>query len=246
MSASVGRFSQEIQPNFLLYNQAMGNEIANHFLLNYNLKSKGHTLRLEAYYKDYQNLLTYGNTAQNPINVQNNGYGRAYGLDFFWRSNQLVKNLDFWVTYSWINNKRRFIHYPMEATPPFSTEHNFSIVGKKWVEELKSQISFTYQYASGRPYENPNTKGFMNHASSAFHNMSASWAYLMSQQKILFISVSNFPGFRNEFGYRYATNPDQNGWYRSELIRPNEDRFVFVGFFMTISEDDTKNQLDNL
>ena len=60
----------------------------------------------------------------------------------------------------------------------------------------------------------------MTERSSYFHNVSLSWSWLISQQKILFVSVSNAPGFRNEFGRRYADAPDVNGFYQSELIRP--------------------------
>ena len=99
---------------------------------------------------------------------------------------------------------------------------------------------------SGRPYDDPHTPAFMTERSGIFHNVSVSWAYLISQQKILFASVSNLSRFRNEFGYRFADTPDAMGNYASELIRPNDDSFFFVGFFITISPDKMKNQLDSL
>ena len=119
-------------------------------------------------------------------------------------------------------------------------------MSKKWFENLKSQLGVTYTLASGRPYDNPATPEFMTERSGLFHNLSLSWAYLISQQKILFASVSNAPRFKNEFGYRYSNAPNQNGQYASELIRPNDDSFFFVGFFITISADKQKNQLDSL
>lgn len=243
VSAAYGQYNQEVQPDALYTNTAIQNEKARHFLLNYNLKDDNKILRLEAYYKTYEDLLTF----KEDFTFSNNeGYGTAYGFDVFWRTNKLIKYVDLWVSYSWLHNERLYRDYPTLATPGFSTEHNLSIVTKKWFDKLKSQLGVTYTMASGRPYHNPNEEGFMQNESGYFHNLSVSWSYLISQQKILFVSVSNAPGFRNEYGYRYADNPSPNGSYMSEQVLPNEDRFFFAGFFITMSADKTKNQLDQL
>jgi len=246
LSFSAGKYTQEIETDLLYTDQTVVNEQANHYLLNFNYKTGKHILRAEAYYKDYNHLLSYLGDEFNPTSVGNEGNGSAYGMDFFWRANQMIKNVDFWVSYSWLNHERKYLDYPVSATPEFSTTHNLSLVSKIWVQKLKSSLGFTYRYASGRPYENPNTDGFLNNRSKPFHNISASWAYLISQQKILFISVSNATAFRNEFGYRYADTPDPSGTFPGEVIRPSEDQFFFAGFFITLSEDKKKNQLDNL
>ncbi|NNK90175.1 MAG: TonB-dependent receptor [Saprospiraceae bacterium] len=246
ISLAYGHFSQTINPGFLHYDQNIASERAIHYLANYNYKTDKHILRIEAFYKDYQKLISFDGSLFEPENVSNNGFGEAYGLDFFWRATRLIKNTDFWISYSWLNSTRDYLNYPEAARPAFAAEHNFSAVSKIWIDKLQSQLGLTYSFASGRPYENPNTPGFQNERSGYFHNVSASWSYLISQQKILFVSVSNLPGFNNEFGYRYANNPDTMGMYASELIRPSEDQFFFVGFFMTISSDKTKNQLDTL
>ena len=243
LSFAYGQFRQEVDKDYLFdENNKFENEKATHYLVNYNYKTDKQMLRLEGYYKKYDHLLKYDNSTE--FNNEGNGY--AYGADVFWRANKMIKYVDCWVSYSYLISRRNYLNYPVEATTPFSTRHNLSVVGKRWFENLKSSVSFTYSFTSGRPYENPNTAGFMNERSKSFHNMSASWAYLISQQKILFFSVSNFPGFKNEYGYRYASAPGMDGIYPSELIRPNEDRFFFVGFFITMSKDKTKNQLDNL
>lgn len=246
LSAAYGQFHQEIDDDFLFQPQTIINEKADHYLLNYNLKSDKHILRLEAYYKDYRDLLTFTDGVNQAENLGNNGSGTAYGFDVFFRGNNLIRYVDFWVSYSWLQNERKYLDFPDFATPEFSTTHNLSVVTKRWFEKLKSSLSFTYSMTSGRPFNNPNTLAFMNERSSYFHNISLSYSYLISQQKILFVSVSNAPGFRNEFGRRYANTPDTNGYYRSELIRPNEDRFFFAGFFITMSDDKKANQLDNL
>jgi outer membrane cobalamin receptor len=245
MSAAYGQYNQEVNPEFTRGFTVL-NEKSRHYLLNYNYKDEKSIIRLEGYYKDYLDLVTFEERDFTFQDVANQGSGRAYGFDAFWRSSKLIKYMDFWVSYSWLNNERKHRDFPTFATPAFSTTHNLSIVTKRWFENLKSQLGVTYAMTSGRPYDDPSTPAFMTERSGLFHNVSVSWAYLISQQKILFVSVSNLPRFRNEFGYRYADAPDATGRYASELIRPNDDSFFFVGFFITMSKDKMKNQLDSL
>ena len=245
VSLAYGQFNQELNPAYLAQNSELINERASHYLINYNLKNEKTILRLEGYYKDYNDLITYKN--QEDFNAaMNEGYGRAYGIDLFYRANGIIKNVDMWMSYSWLNNERKYEDYPVAATPNFSTDHNFSLVTKKWFSDLKSQLGVTYSLTSGRPYDDPHTPDFMIERSKPYHNISLSWAYLISQQKILFASISNAPGFKNQYGYRYSSMPDENGNFASQAIQPNEDRFFFIGFFITMSEDRMKNQLDSL
>ena len=53
-------------------------------------------------------------------------------------------------------------------------------------------------------------------------------------------------GTDNVFGYQYANSPDINGDFQRRAITQPADRFFFVGFFWTISDDKKINQLDNL
>jgi len=245
-SAAVGMFTQEVDNNFLFFNSDLAQERSSHFLLNYNYKTEKQIVRLEAYYKGYNSLLTYDGNESFASNLENDGDGRAFGFDMFWRANQIIKNVDFWVSYSYLDHERRYRDFPEVATPDFSTNHNLSLVSKVWIPSLKSQLGATYSMASGRPYENPNTPGYLNERAKVFNNISLSWAYLISQQKILFVSVSNATSFKNEFGYEYGRTTDANGVYPSRVIRPNDDQFFFAGFFITLSKDKMKNQLDNL
>ena len=51
---------------------------------------------------------------------------------------------------------------------------------------------------------------------------------------------------KNVNGYQYANTPDVNGNYDRRRMQPAADQFFFVGFFWTISEKGTDNQLDKL
>ncbi|OWP82998.1 hypothetical protein BWK59_12870 [Flavobacterium davisii] len=86
----------------------------------------------------------------------------------------------------------------------------------------------------------------MNAKTKAYNNLSFSWAYLLTTQKIFYFSISNVLGRDNVFGYEYASKPDSNGIFQREAIRQPADRFFFVGFFWTLSKNKKSNQLENL
>jgi hypothetical protein len=86
----------------------------------------------------------------------------------------------------------------------------------------------------------------MSEKTKSFNNLSLSWAYLLSQQKILFFSVTNVLGTENVFGYQYANTPTISGQFQRQAISQAADRFIFVGFFWTISDNKKTNNLDNL
>jgi len=119
-------------------------------------------------------------------------------------------------------------------------------VGKYWIEKWKSQVGVSYNFASGRTYTDPNRDGFLNQKTKSFNNLSLNWAYLVTPQKILYLSVNNVLGFNNINGYQYANIPDANGNFASRALKPAADQFFFIGFFWTISEKGTDNQLNNL
>ncbi|MGB6083174.1 TonB-dependent receptor plug domain-containing protein [Moheibacter sp.] len=213
------------------------------YLLNYFYQKEKQTIRVEVYRKDYEDLVRN----EGAFNYIQNGNGFAQGIDFFWRNNgSHFKNLQYWVSYSYIDTKRLYKDFPVEAQPGFVANHNLSVVGKYWIQDWRSQIGLTYQFASGRPYTNPNTEGFLNDKTKTFNILNLSWAYLLDQQKILYFSVSNPIGIKNINGYNYADLPNENGFYERMEIRPSMDRFFFIGFFWTISENKQRNQLDTL
>lgn len=246
-STAYGTFVQAPKADYLKYDSDLTNEKTQHYLLNYQYNEGGKTFRAEAYYKKYNDLVQY----DTPTVVYNsvfrtNGSGYAQGLDLFWRDNKTVKNMDYWISYSYIDSKRDFRNYPKAVMPNFVAHHNFSVVGKYWVEGLKSQFGATYTFSSGRPYNDPNTTDFMASKTKSYNNLSVSCAYLLSAQKILYFSVSNVLGLQNVYGYDYATAPNAAGVYNRQAVVPTADRSIFIGFFWTISADKKTNQLENL
>ena len=246
-SMAYGNFNQTARQDYLKFNSNLDYETTSHYILNYMYNKQGRMFRAEAYFKDYKNLVKYdGAQANFDSNYNNEGFGYAKGLDFFWRDSKTIKNLEYWISYSFIDSERDFRNYETQVTPSFVANHNFSLVTKYFVSKWKSQISATYSYNSGRPYDNPNVAEFMSEKTKSFNNLSLSWAYLLSQQKILFFSVTNVLGTENVFGYQYANAPSVSGQFQRQAITQAADRFVFIGFFWTISDNKKTNNLDNL
>lgn len=246
-SWAYGEFFQNPQNDALKFERDLSAEQATHYIMNYQYNNNGRVFRAEAYYKNYRDLVKYNTLTPTPLSeFSNAGDGFAQGLDLFWRDNSSIKNMDYWISYSYLDTQRNFQNFPNSAAPSFTSKHNLSVVGKYWVEDWKSQIGIAYIFASGRPYDNPNTNAFLVERTKAFHNVSLNWAYLLSPQKILYFSVNNVLGTRNINGYQYAQNADANGNFNRRALRPAADSFFFIGLFWTISEDKSSNQLDNL
>ncbi len=246
VSLAYGKFFQTPTSDVLKFNQNINSQRATHYIFNYQYNNDGKIFRAETYYKDYKNLLNYDSDNGFISNIGNNGNGYAKGLDLFWRDSKSLKNIDYWFSYSFLDTKRKYRDYPTEAQPNFANKHNLSIVGKYWIDDWKSQVGFSYGFASGRTYTNPNLDGFLNLKTKSFNSLSLNWAYLISQQKILYFSVNNVLGFKNINGYQYANTPDLNGSFSRRALTPAADQFFFVGFFWTISDDGKDNQLNNL
>jgi hypothetical protein len=246
-SMAFGDFMQTPNTDYVKFDQNLSSERAQHYILNYQYKKQGRLFRSEVYLKDYSNLVKF-NTRDPQYNstYTNNGSGYARGLDLFWRDGKTFKETDYWISYSYIDSKRDYKNFPTSANPSFIAKHTASIVTKHWIDKLTSQVGFSYTVNSGRPYNNPNEDKFMNGKTKAYQNLSFNWAYLMSKQKIFYFSISNILGTDNVFGYQYANTPNANGEFNRRAIIQPANRFIFAGFFWTISEDKKNNMLDNL
>ena len=246
-SLAYGNFFQNPNNSVLKFEQNLEAQKTSHYILNYQYVNNGKIFRAEAYRKDYDNLIKFDTDFESfDSNYNTSGTGFAQGIDLFWRDNTSIKNMDYWVSYSYLDSERKYLNYPEQARPTFASPHSVSIVAKYFVEDWKSQIGMSFQHSSGRTYTDRNTPGFLQANTKSFNDLSINWAYLLSQQKILYFSINNVLGLRNINGYQYADTPDTAGMFNRRALRPATDQFFFVGFFWTISDDKSSNQLDNL
>lgn len=246
VSLAGGTFSQVAAENFRVLNPELKNVQSKHLILNYLYGAKGRTLRAEAFYKSYGNLVTFDGSPKAPENPINEGKGFAKGIDLFYRESRLIKNTDFWVTYSFVDSKRQFDQYSTKVQPAFAPKHNFSLVAKHGFETLQSQLGMSFSMNDGYSYTDPNQDGEMNAKTRSFQSLSLSWSYLPKPNLIIHFAVSNVLGRENVFGYQYAQTPNASGVYESFPSGQAAPRFLLLGVFLTLSKDKTANNLNNL
>jgi hypothetical protein len=244
VSVATGMFFQEASYSYLLAGFRPGMQLATHYIANYQWSADSRTLRIEGYRKVYDKLVleaplpgtpfnpnTYRIVSPATVGLTNDGYGYAQGLELFWRDKKTVKNFDYWLSYSFIDTKRKYGNFIAEATPSFIANHNASFVGKYFVEKIQTSISATYTFATGRPYYNPASPVFMADKTPAYHNLALQAAYLRSFGKwftVFYISVDNVLNRHNVFGYY--------GGDVNKPIVPALYRTVFFGVNMSLTQ----------
>ncbi|MCF2442836.1 TonB-dependent receptor [Dyadobacter sp. CY345] len=245
-SIAAGKFHQLPDEKLRVLQNDLQNAEASHYIVNYFIVNNNRTLRAEAFYKTYENLATYSGTDQAPVRIAQTGSGYARGADVFYRDKKTVRNTDFWVTYSFVDSKRKYSVYESKVQPSFAPKHNGSVVLKHFVSRLKSQLGTSWSWNSGYTFNDPNLPGEMQSKTKAYSDLSISWSYLPKPNMILHLACSNVLGRNNVFGYKYASQPDETGFFERTQIGQGATRMIFAGLFITLSKDKTANQLNNL
>ncbi len=253
VSLASGIFYQDADNMYLLAGLKPGMQQSTHFIANWQHTTDGRTLRIEGYYKSYNELVVekYNALAFDPNHyrtivdtstLNNSGHGYAQGLELFYRDKKSVKNGDFWISYSYIDTRRLYQNFPYMATPTFIANHNLSLVGKYFVEKLHTNFSATYAFASGYPYYNPekqlSSATFLSDHTPSFNNLAATISYLHSFGRwftVFYFSVDNITNFHNVFGYRYSYD-NAGKVVGSSPVVPALYRSVFFGVNMSLSE----------
>ncbi len=243
VSLAGGLFYQNPDPTILLYGYRPGPARATHAIANYQWMTDTRTLRVEAYYKKYDDLTresaTYydPNVFHYPVGpVTASGDGYAQGAELFWRDRKTVKNLDYWISYSFIDTRRQYRNYLAKVQPDFIATHNLNVISKYWINKWGSQINVTYSYASGRPYYNPQNPEFLADRTPDFHNLSLTFNKLFTVRRkwftVVYAGVDNITNRKNIFGYRYRSPSDANPIPQYPALF----RTFFVGFNLSRTE----------
>ncbi|KAA0129864.1 TonB-dependent receptor [Chryseobacterium sp. SN22] len=251
-SFAYGIFYQTPESKYLTQNFKQNFQKATHYIFQIQRSEDNRTLRMEAFYKDYKNLVkTLVSGFQNTI-LPNYGNGFAKGVEILWRDKKSIKNVDYWISYSYLDSKREFLNYPTELYPGFAAKHNMSLVAKKFVTSWKTGFNFSYTYTSGRPFYNIVAQGGENNLQSEgkvknFNSLNFSLNYLPNLGKkdakaftILVAGVNNILGNKNIYGYRFSSNGD-----RSAPVLPAAQTFVYIGALISFGIDKTQEAIDN-
>jgi len=253
-SFAYGIFYQDPEKRHLPSLVNLNSAKATHYIAQYQKLSNNRTFRAEIFYKKYEDLFkTSNNTGQEKV-VNNNGYGDAKGFEFFLRDKKTIKNVDYWISYSYLDTKRDFLNYPTAIEPPFAARHTASLVVKKFVMKLKTQFNASYTYATGRPYYNIRydnaaniNKIFDAGRTKDFNSMSVSVNYLpnigktgASKFTVLVFSVNNVLGSNNIYSYNYSYSG-----LRKEAVVPPSKRFFYLGMFISFGIDRSEDAINN-
>jgi hypothetical protein len=241
ISLATGMFYQTAGTTYLLQGYRPGFQHAVHYMANYQVIAKDRIFRIEGYYKSYDQLVREKGTAYTPNQfrfdlgeVDNSGSGYAQGIDFFFRDKKTVENLDYWISYSYIDTKRLYQNYIDKVTPDYISDHNLNLVMKYFWMKAQTNFSATYSYASGRPYYNPNSERFLSDRAPAYQNLALTISYLTTIKKmfaVVYLSMDNITNNKNVLGYRYSLDGSQ-----SYAIQPPFYFNVFLGINLSLQE----------
>jgi vitamin B12 transporter len=231
-SLAGGQFYQNPENDFLKFAPQLKPEKASHAVMTWQYQTEQKTFRVEGYLKKYTDLVKFSKPlATNPLDYSNAGSGHAEGIDFFWRDKESLNLSDYWISYSWINARRNYKDYAQAVIPTYVSEHNLSVVYKRFFEPLRTYASVTYSFASSRPYHDPNFPGFMNSKTQPYNDISLSLTYIMElfgKQSVLHLMVNNVAGFDNVYGYNFSKTQNATGKYESTPIKSPFERQIIL------------------
>jgi vitamin B12 transporter len=253
ISMAYGIYYQKPENAQLFYTTNLGFTKATHYILNYQKMTKDRIFRVEAYYKQYADLIKTVPFNYYYFSYNNAGTGYAKGLDFFWRDKKSIKNFDYWISYSYLDSKRNYLNYTSQLMPNFAATHTASVVMKRFFTDLKLGFNLTYSFATGRPYYNfmldSTNKYYLADQGKTkdYNSLNFSMEYVPSVGKtnpkvfvVWFASVTNVLGYSAIYGYNYS----YSGLYKQAIVPP-APRFYFIGCFLSWGVDRTQDAINN-
>jgi membrane-bound inhibitor of C-type lysozyme len=232
LSAAWGTFVQNPENRYLKFTSDLQPEKSEHSIITWQYKKETHTLRIEAYHKNYTGLVKFSEEFSTaPGNYTNSGSGYSRGIDVFWRNQKEFGKSDYWISYSWNDTQRNYRDYPVMATPYYASSHNVSAVYKRFIPGINSFLSATYSFATGRPYYNPNNPDFMADRTRSFNDISFGFTHiftLFNTQTVMHLVANNVFGIENVHGYTYSRVPDSQGVYPSQPISSPQKRMAVL------------------
>lgn len=241
LRASWGFYRQFPVNRALRNNPALSTSRAVHYILGlkYQLPSNV-SAWVETYYKAYNNLVVY----DEEMNYSNDGYGHAYGLEFFLRKK--AGRLQGWISYALSRSVRRGDLQTRLFDSPFDRRHSLSIVSEYRIEHssywVPSTIAANFRFATGRPYTPVDSAsftatGWLGHPgipyssrAPAFDNLTlrAEWEKVFGKrQKNMFkwsLEIWNVYNKQNEagrtpiYGYAFPNSVEELKYYHSSIF----------------------------
>lgn len=225
LRAAVGLYHQ--YPDLQYYGQSINYnlkpESAIHYILGYEInKMDGlFMFRVEAYYKDYKNLVKLDSTSYYQYSYNSNGTGRAKGVDVFLKS-KITNKYSTWISYAYTDSKRNQFDYNAMTSANYDITHSLTFVASYDITDFLT-IGSTYRISTGRPYT-PITGSAFDSTQNVYVPVSAvvnsgrfptyqRWDMnlqyvfsLFGRFAIAVFQVSNLLNHKNLFDYSYNSN----------------------------------------
>gem|GEM_PF-2631243 len=218
-----GRFHQSPKPEY--FDAAVGNPdlgfmTSDHLIAGVHYEKNKTIFRAEAYAKSYKDLLLH----QSDLYYTNDGRGRAKGIDLFLKSQR--GPLSGWLSYSWVEARRRWMDLPVMTSPDFDITHTLT-----WVLNFdithRFNLGSSFRAATGRPYT-PSPDAYQSRRVPAYLRLDLTGGYTTSlfgrDMTILYASCSNILGRTNILDYQYSDD-----FERRSAVKSAYGRSVYFG-----------------
>jgi len=220
LNLACGIFHQHPDPR--LYSSSDGNPNlramkATHYIASLDYKiNKVASVRIECYHKEYSNLPLKDEL----LNYNNKGYGFAKGIDFMVKG-KLFGIIDGWISYGFINTRRKWMDFEQLSSSTFDITHNLTVIAKYNITQA-FQVGINYKYATGRPFTPVESSNFRSdldifepvYASDnsdrypTYQRLDIRLTYLTqlfnNYFTVLYVEGLNILDINNIFGYSYS------------------------------------------
>jgi len=239
LSFTAGTYYQNPSNDYLKFDRELGFTRSDNVTLSYAYAIKRSKWQVDAYYKRYKNLITYKEGDFYNVNFANDGYGYARGIDVFCKG--YIKMLEYWVSYSYIDSRRKYQSYTVEKMPDLISNNLLKFDLKYWYGPVKSLFGIGYHIDSGS-YSEFKINGVNKLMKTPLRNsLTLNVSYLPFKNTVIHLSCQNVFGSNNIYGYTGSAITN-----RYMPITSISRQFFYLGVFITFSDSKNKNQLKNL
>jgi outer membrane receptor for ferrienterochelin and colicin len=237
LSFTAGTYFQNPANNYLKLNRQLDYSYSDNLTLSYVYAEDREKLQLDLFYKRYSDLITYELNGIYSTNIGNDGNGYARGVDVFWKKN--IGMLEYWLSYSYIDTKRKYLTFTERLNPGNIAEHSFKFETKYWVSPIKSMLAASNILETGKNSVFYVNGDIIKKKTPYYNNLKLSISYLPVQNVIVHFYVQNVLGRKNVYGYSGSAYSD-----KYVAVTNPSTRSYYIGFFYTFSAFGNKNQLN--
>ena len=215
---SAGRYHQYPQPDE--YDEYIGNPNlipfqAWHYILGLSYQKDETLFRIEGFYKDYRRLLL-----RDPnLNLTNNGYGYARGIDFFVKSKW--RQLSGRFSTSVLDSKRLWKNAPSLAPTRFDIRVN-SIAVLEYAFLPTWTLACNVRWATGKPYTS-SIESYHDKRVPNYHRVDLAlnhfFALFSGNLCVAYLAVNNIFDTNNIMDYRYSDDYAERVAVKSTIRR---------------------------